>query len=234
MNVDRFLYQIKQNLPEHEGVTVWIDESAVRVGYGDSGSFEIRYPGGVCYNAATEKTEEFYKLVQEADKAFKTVEEYLDLMDKAPELSARDFNMPYKLVAEFNWVVLGGIEHPSLRSFEFTTWSFGNNALYHGHYFTDYEKTKEDFVVRSGLLQSAKLFNDKEMMQIYRCTEDTLNNGYELFDEQVEVLEGVQEKVKEAVSNFDEKLRAELDQECEEEMEIKMYYQPANKKSRVF
>lgn len=223
MNVDRFLYQIKQNLPEHEGVTVWIDESAVRVGYGDSGSFEIRYPGGVCYNAATEKTEEFYKLVQEADKAFKTVKEYLDLMDKAPELSARDFNMPYKLVAEFNWVVLGGIEHPSLRSFEFTTWSFGNNALYHGHYFTDYEKAKEDFVVRSGLLQSAKLFNDKEMMQIYRCTEDTLNNGYELSDEQVEVLEGVQEKVKEAVSNFDEKLRAELDQEREEEMEIKMY-----------
>ena len=99
--------------------------------------------------------------------------------------------------------------------------SFGNNALYHGHYFTDYEKTKEDFVVRSGLLQSAKLFNDKEMMQIYRCTEDTLNNGYELSDEQVEVLEGVQENVKEAVSNFDEKLRAELDQECEEEMEIK-------------
>lgn len=33
MNVDRFLYQIKQNLPEHEGVTVWIDELAVRVGY---------------------------------------------------------------------------------------------------------------------------------------------------------------------------------------------------------
>ena len=64
MNVDRFLYQIKQNLPEHEGVTVWIDESAVRVGYGDSGSFEIRYPGGVCYNAATEKTEEFDSLLK--------------------------------------------------------------------------------------------------------------------------------------------------------------------------
>ena len=149
-----------------------------------TGSFEIRYPGGFCYNAATEKTEEFYKLVEEADKTFKTVKEYIDLMDKAPELSARDFNMPYKLLAEFNGVVLGGIEHPSSRSFEFTTWSFGNNALYHGHYFTDYEKAKEDFVVRSGLLQFAKLFNDKEMMQIYRCTEETLNNGYELSDEE--------------------------------------------------
>lgn len=84
--------------------------------------------------------------------------------------------MPYKLLVEFNGVVLGEIEYQSNKSFEFTTWPCGNNALYHRHYFTDYEKSKEDFVVRSGLLQSAKLFNDKEMMQIYHCTEDTLNN----------------------------------------------------------
>ena len=97
MNVERFLIQVKQNLPEHEGVTTWVEDSALNVGYGKSESFEIRYPGGICYNAATEKTDEFYKLVEEADKAFKTVKEYIDLMDNAPELSARDFNMPYKL-----------------------------------------------------------------------------------------------------------------------------------------
>lgn len=223
MNVERFLIQVRENLPKHENVTVWLDDSALKVGYGGSGSFEIRYPGGVCYNAATEKTEEFYKLVEEADKTFKTVKEYIDLMDNSPELKARDFNMPYKKLAEFNGVVLGGVEHQSNRSFEFTTWSYGNNALYHGHYFTDYEKAKEDFAVRSGLIQSERLFNDKEIMQVYRCTEDTLNNGYELTSEQVEILEHIQEKIKESVSNFDEKLRAELDQECEEEMEIRMY-----------
>ena len=167
MNVERFLIQVKQNLPEHEGVTTWVEDSALNVGYGKSESFEIRYPGGICYNAATEKTDEFYKLVEEADKAFKTVKEYIDLMDNAPELSARDFNMPYKLLAEFNGVVLGGIEHRSNNTFEFTTWSYANNSLYHGHYFTDYEKAKEDFAVRSGLLQATKLFTDKEMMQIY-------------------------------------------------------------------
>ena len=143
-------------------------------------------------------------------------------MDNAPELKATDFNMPYKLLAEFNGVVLGGIEHRSNNTFEFTTWSYGNNALYHGHYFTDYEKAKEDFVVRSGLLQSQKLFTDKEMMQIYRCTEDTLNNGYELSGEQIEVLEQVQEKIKESIPNFDEKLKEEIDQECEEDMGMSM------------
>lgn len=168
MNVERFLIQVKQNLPEHEGVTTWVENSVLNVGYGKSESFEIRYPGGIFYNAATEKTDEFYKLVEEADKDFKTVKKYIDLMDKAPELSARDFNMPYKLLAEFNGVVLGGIEHRSNNTFEFITWSYANNSLYHGHYFTDYEKAKEDFAVRSGLLQSTKLFTDKEMMQIQR------------------------------------------------------------------
>ena len=93
MNVDRFLYQVQQNLPRHEGVTVWIDDSAVKVGYGDTGSFEIRYPGGVCYNAATERTEEFDKLVEEAERTFKNVKEFIDLMEKAPELSANKRNI---------------------------------------------------------------------------------------------------------------------------------------------
>ena len=79
MNVERFLYQVQQNLPKHEGVTVWIDDSAVKVRYGDTGSFEIGYR----------------------------------LDGKGPEPSGRDFNMPYKLLAEFNGVVLGGIEYQS-------------------------------------------------------------------------------------------------------------------------
>jgi hypothetical protein len=36
------------------------------------------------------------------------------------------------------------------------------------------------------------------------------------------VLEQVQEKIKESVPNFDEKLREEIDQECEEDMGMSM------------
>ena len=46
--------------------------------------------------------------------------------------------------------------------------------------------------------------------------EDTLNNGYELSDEQAEVLERIQEKVKESVADFDGEL--EIDWEREQEM----------------
>lgn len=218
MNVERFLYQVKQNLPQHEGVITWLEDSAVKVGYGDTGSFEIRYPGGVCYNAATEKTDEFYKLVEEAEKVFDTVKEYITLIDNAPELKARDFNMSYKKLAEFNGVVLGGIEHPGKRTFEFTTWSYGNGSLYHGHYFTNYEQAKEDFATRANLVPKSKIFNTEELLQIYRCTADTLNNRYELTDEQTKILENIQEKVEQSVPDFNEKIREEIDRECEQEM----------------
>jgi len=218
MNVERFLHQVMKKLPEHDGVITWIEESAVKVGYGDTGVFEIRYPGGVCYNAATEKTDEFYKLVEEAEKTFDTVKEYITLMDNAPELKARDFNMPYKKLAEFNGVVLGGIEHPGNKTFEFTTWSYGNGALYHGHYYTNYEQAKEDFVTRANFIPESKLFTNKELLQIYRCATDTLNNGYELTNEQIEIIETVQEKAKESIPNFDEMIQEEIDMECDQEI----------------
>lgn len=55
MNVERFLYQVKENLPKHEDVITWIEDSALKVGYGDGESFEIRYPGGVCYNISASR-----------------------------------------------------------------------------------------------------------------------------------------------------------------------------------
>ena len=138
-------------------------------------------------------------------------------MDSATELKAVDFNMPYKRLAEFNRVVLAGTEHKD-GSFEFATWDYLYNSLHNGHYFNDYEKAKEDFATRSNLVKGSKIFNEKELMQIFRCTEDTLNNGYELSDEQSETLENIQAKIKESVTDFDAKLRTEIDRECENEI----------------
>ena len=49
MNVSRFLFLVQQNLPKNEGV-LWLEDSALKVGYGDTESFEIRYPGGISYD----------------------------------------------------------------------------------------------------------------------------------------------------------------------------------------
>ena len=57
------------------------------------------------------------------------VDEYLRAMDNGTELKARDFDMPYIKIAEYNEVVLAGTEHKN-GSFEFATWSYKNNSLY--------------------------------------------------------------------------------------------------------
>ena len=105
--------------------------------------------------------------------------------------------MPYKKLAEFNGVVLGGIEHENGMGYEFTTWeySYDGEHLYQGHYHTDYAEAKEDFVVRSGLLPESKLFSEQELREISVCVSERLNGCSELTDAQQGILDALQEKL---------------------------------------
>lgn len=216
MEAKKFLQQVYNKINRQENPTVILNDDCIEIFEGDKVIFKIDGKGSIFYEADKRLSNVVDKLHEEIQTIVRSVDEYLNTMENAPPLKARDFNMPYKKLAEFNGVVLGGTEHESTGEFEFATWDYRNNALYHGHYYTDYIKAKEDFVLRSGLVNENKLFTDKEMCEIYRCTEDTLNNGYELSDGQMEVLERIQEKVKESVADFDGEL--EIDWEREQEM----------------
>lgn len=216
MEAKKFLQQVYNKINKQENPAVILNDDCIEIAESDKVIFKIDGKGSMFYSADKRLSNVVDKLCEEIQTIVRSVDEYLNAMENAPTLKARDFNMPYKKLAEFNGVVLGGTEHESTGEFEFATWDYKNDALYHGHYYTDYEKAKEDFAVRSNLLHSSRLFEDKELMQIYRCTEDTLNNGYELSDGQMEVLERIQEKVKESVADFDGEL--EIDWECEQEM----------------
>ena len=85
------------------------------------------------------------------------------------------------------------------------------NSLYHGHYHTDYRSAKQDFAIRSGLIAKQLVFNTDELVEIYRCLEDTKGNGYELSNEQEELIEKIQEKIKDNVIDFSEKLNKSIE-----------------------
>lgn len=78
--------------------------------------------------------------------------------------------------------------------------------MYHGHYFTDYRAAKQDFAIRSGLIPKQLVFDTEELIEIYRSLEDTKSGGYELSNEQEELIEKVQNKIKDSVIDFDKKL----------------------------
>lgn len=222
MKTKKFLQQVYNKIKKQENLIVKLNDDCIEIFEGDKVVYKIDGKGSMFYSADKRVSNIVDKLCEEIQPIVCSVDEYLRAMEGAPPLRARDFNMPYKKLAEFNGVALGGTEHESTGEFEFATWDSRDNALYHGHYYTDYEKAKEDFAVRSNLLHSSRMFEDEELMQIYRCAEDTLNNGYELSDEQAEVLERIQAKVKESVADFDGKFREEIDRGCEQEMGQKM------------
>lgn len=217
MDERKFLQQVYSKIRKREDLNIKLRDTCIEIDDGENLIFKIDSKGGMFYSAERKVGGMVDKLHDEIQPIVCSVDEYLKAMESATELKAVDFNMPYKRLAEFNGVVLAGTEH-SDGSFEFATWNYINGSLHLGHYFDDYEEAKENFVTRSNLVQQSKIFTEKELIQIYRCTEDTLNNGYELSDEQSEVLENVQEKIKKSVTEFDTKLQAEIDRECENEI----------------
>ena len=135
--------------------------------------------------------------------------------------------MPYKKLVEFDGIVLGGIEHKDGFGYEFSTWEWVDNgkSLWQGHYFTNYDKAKEDFAVRSGLVAESKMFQDREWCEICRCVSDTLEGDYEITDNQRMMLEEILSKIKDALPDMDELIRQadrEFEQSLKEEQEMTM------------
>lgn len=113
-----------------------------------------------------------------------------------------------------NEVVFAGVEHAD-GSFEFATWDYRKNALHQGHYNPDYRQAKEDFATRSGLVNAKLIFKNTELVEIYRCLEDTLNNRYELVDEQRKMLEDIQDRIQYSVVSFEELLKESMVDQCQ-------------------
>ena len=95
--------------------------------------------------------------------------EYIRLLEQAPPLKAEGLSSPYKVLAEFNGVVLAG----ELTGYgaQFATWQWvqGRTGLWQGHYHSSYENAKRDFTTRSGLLLESALFTPEQMAEIYLC-----------------------------------------------------------------
>ena len=139
------------------------------------------------------------------------VHEYMALMENAPPLKASSLSDPYKKLADFNGFVLGGME--SKHGVQFTTWgwTYDKTGLAHGHYCgNDYTAAKKDFAIRTGLVQEEKPFTPEQLIEIYRCCEDTLTHEYELTYEQEKRIEDIQAQITALVPDHVERMKQTL------------------------
>ena len=156
----------------------------------------ITADGGIRYWQEDVATPERKRACERATDLACTVREYMTLLEQAPPLQAQSLTDDYRLLADFNGAVLAA--HPTRLGVQFVTWdwSFDHTGLNQGNYFQEnYVGAKQDFAIRAGLISKQQIFNQEQLVEIYRCCSDTLDAGFDLTAEQEKCIRGVQEQI---------------------------------------
>ena len=170
---------------------------------------EVTENGGITY-----RNEDINELERVAakDKVYEIVKntaEYMRQMETAPVLKADGLEDGYKVLADFNGTVLAGVQSKHGVHFVTWDWAYGRAGVCHGHYFMEnYAEAKQDFAIRSGLIQKERLFTPEQMTEIYRCCADSVDGDFfELTGEQEKMIRSVQQQIEECVPDLDERIR---------------------------
>lgn len=151
----------------------------------------------------------------------KITEEYMRLIEAAPFLTVGNLRGDYRVLANFNDVVLAG--HPTKYGAQFVTWeqSPDRTSLGHGHYYGpsagigSYAAAKQDFATRSGLLPRSALFTSEQLTEVYRSVRETLESPYPITDERRKCLQSTAEQIEHAVPDLDERVSLSNQRELE-------------------
>ena len=127
---------------------------------------------------------------------------YMRQMEKASPLLAEGLSGDYRLLAEFDHIVLAGHVREGGYGVEFVTWERirNNTGLWQGHYYdNDYTAAKQDFAVRSGLLPASRIFTKEQLAVIFDAVQNMTTLDLVSNPEQGKLLEGIMEQIQEAV-----------------------------------
>lgn len=130
--------------------------------------------------------------------------EYERLLEQAPQLKASGLEEGFRLLAEFNDVVLAG--RTTRHGFQFVTWArdFDKKGVCWGHYFEeDFESAKEDFATRAGLVPPDRLLSSGQLVEVYRAIHETLESDYPMTEEREQLLKDTAAQIERAVPNLD-------------------------------
>lgn len=177
---------------------------------------EVTSVGGFTYYRKDVATPEREAALDAVRDIVRVTAEYSRLIANSPPLVVSDLGEGYKLLADFNGSVLAGKETPRGVKFVTWDWNFNREGLSHGHYYEEnYEGAKQDFAIRSGLVEAGRVFTDEQLVEIYRCCEDTLLGVFELDGKQTNVIRGVNEQIRSHIPDIGDLIR-EQDAQREE------------------
>ena len=217
---DKFFSELARRL-KREGIATGPVEKGCLPVLADGRAAVLVMPrGGVAFNADVERGPEANSVYDLTYKLSREVYEYTGAMASAPPLVAEGLHEGFRVLADFNGVVLAGQELEADWGYKFATWrrSPDRTAVGSGEYFDGghfYGAAKLDFACRAGLVDGHRQFTDQQLVELYRCVCETLESGYPLTKERREVLEQAAEQVEGSVDDLDERVNLSNQREME-------------------
>ena len=131
--------------------------------------------GVVRYDPTWVDTSRAKAALAQVTEAAGTIMKYMKLLETAPPLKAEGLTDGYRVLAEFNGVVLAGTE--TLLGAQFVTWArdYDWRGVNNGHYYMeDYQGAKEDFALRSGLVARERVFDREQLEELRQAVQGFL------------------------------------------------------------
>lgn len=202
----KLLYnQMKEQLPPMEGVTVKVEDDKMNFYVDGRLEFYVRKSGGVSFVPDYSYTDKVKNASDMTIRTSRFVRGYLETIEQAPDFEVEGLENKYKLIAQFNNTVLAARVNGE-NHVEFVTWDMDSSGVSAGNYFgNNFNGAKEDFAIRADLVNRDKVFSTNELVEMYRCVEDTLEGEYELTNEQEEMLAAIKNKISEVVPDVFER-----------------------------
>ena len=219
---DRYLRETAIVLAREGFQTGKTDTGKLRVLLDGAPLCEVTENGGITYRNEDINEPERVAAKDKVYSIVRAVAEYMYQMERAPILKVDGLEDSYRVLADFNGVVLAGC--PSKYGAQFVTWDrdFDHKGVSHGHYYTglyasgNYEAAKRDFATRSGLIPEQQVFREEQLIEIYRCCADTLQNDTALSYKREKTMQEVQEQIEQCLPDIAERIQ-QLDAEPTQE-----------------
>lgn len=162
----------------------------------------INMHGGVSYDPDFVRRNGQEDVLDQARQIAVETLTYMRQMASAPLLTADGLSGDYRVLAEFDNVVLAGHEREGGYGVEFITWERIQNGtgLWQGNYYeNNYAAAKQNFATRSGLIPPDLLFTPEQMAVIFDAAQNMTVEGFVSNPKQEKLLEQVMEQIEEVV-----------------------------------
>ena len=217
---DKFFPELARRLKQEGISTGPVEKDCLPVLADGQAAVLVMPRGTVAFNADVERCPEADSVYDLTFRLSREVYEYTEAMASAPPLVAEGLHEGFRLLADFNGVVLAGQELEGDWGYKFATWrrSPDRTAVESGDYFDGghhYEAAKQDFACRSGLVQESRQFTDEQLTELYRCIHETLDSGYPITREREKILTAAANRIEHSVDDLEERVSLSNQRELE-------------------